>query len=78
MQYKIPETMRAMVLTGPGKFEVQTVPVPVPGPEEVLCRIGGVAICGSDPEIFRGISQEYGRRTTPLLQDTSGQDVLLL
>ncbi|MDI9483300.1 MAG: zinc-binding dehydrogenase [Bacillota bacterium] len=54
MQYKIPETMRAMVLTGPGKFEVQTVPVPVPGPEEVLCRIGGVAICGSDPEIFRG------------------------
>lgn len=54
MTYEIPATMRAMVLTAPGKFEVQTVPVPTPGPEEVLCRIGGVAICGSDPEIFRG------------------------
>ena len=54
MNYKIPETMRAMVLTGPGEFEIQTVPVPVPGPEEVLCLIGAVAICGSDPEIFRG------------------------
>ena len=54
MNYEIPETMRAMVLTEPGQFEVRDVPVPAPGPEEVLCRIGGVAICGSDPEIFRG------------------------
>lgn len=54
MNYVIPATMRAMVLTKPGEFEVQTVPVPKPGPEEVLCRIGGVAICGSDPEIVRG------------------------
>lgn len=54
MKYEIPKTMRAMVLTAPGKFEVRDVPVPVPAPEEVLCKIGGVAICGSDPEIFRG------------------------
>ena len=51
---EIPETMKAMVLTEPGKFEIREVPVPVPGPGEVLCKIGGVAICGSDPEIFRG------------------------
>lgn len=50
----IPETMKAMVLTGPGTWEIQTVPVPVPGPEEVLCMIGGVAICGSDPEVIHG------------------------
>lgn len=54
MNYEVPKTMRAMVLTAPGEFEIRDVPVPVPGPEEVLCRIGGVAICGSDPEIFRG------------------------
>lgn len=54
MQFDIPETMRAMVLTGPNTFEVRDVPVPVPGSEEVLCKIGGVAICGSDPEIIRG------------------------
>lgn len=54
MKYEIPEKMKAMVLTEPGKWEVQEVPVPKPGPEEVLCRIGGVAICGSDPEIVLG------------------------
>jgi len=46
--------MRALVLTYPGAFEIQTIPVPRPGPGEVLCKIGGVAICGSDPEVIRG------------------------
>ena len=46
--------MKALVLTSPGEFEVQEVPVPKPGPQEVLCRIRGVAICGSDPEIIHG------------------------
>ncbi|MBE0532338.1 MAG: zinc-binding dehydrogenase [Rhodospirillales bacterium] len=46
--------MKALVLTSPGAFEVQEVAVPKPGPHEVLCRIRGVAICGSDPEIIRG------------------------
>jgi L-iditol 2-dehydrogenase len=47
-------TMKALVLTEPGKFEIQEVPEPKPGPDEVLCRIRAVAICGSDPEIIRG------------------------
>ena len=51
---KLPQTMKACVLTAPGRFELQEVPVPHPGPGEVLCRIGAVAICGSDPEIIRG------------------------
>jgi L-iditol 2-dehydrogenase len=46
--------MKALVLTEPGKFEIQDVPGPKPGPFEVLCRIRAVAICGSDPEIIRG------------------------
>lgn len=46
--------MKALVLLSPGAFEVREVPVPKPGPHEVLCRIRGVAICGSDPEIVRG------------------------
>ena len=46
--------MKALVLTSPGAFEVREVSVPKPGPHEVLCRIRGVAICGSDPEIVRG------------------------
>lgn len=54
MNQHIPEKMKALVLTSPGEFEVQEVPVPVPGPAEVLCKIRAVAICGSDPEIIRG------------------------
>jgi L-iditol 2-dehydrogenase len=46
--------MKALVLTSPGAFEVREVSVPKPGQHEVLCRIRGVAICGSDPEIVRG------------------------
>ncbi|MBK7592449.1 MAG: zinc-binding dehydrogenase [Betaproteobacteria bacterium] len=47
-------TMKALVLTSPGAFEVREVAIPKPGQGEVLCRIRGVAICGSDPEIIRG------------------------
>jgi L-iditol 2-dehydrogenase len=50
----LPEEMRALVLTAPGKFEIRTVPVPRPQAREVLCKVGAVAICGSDPEIVRG------------------------
>ncbi len=51
---RIPEFAKACVLTGPGKFEVREVVVPVPGEGEVLCKIKAVAICGSDPEVVRG------------------------
>ncbi len=54
MNPALPEIMKALVLTSPGEYEIQQVPVPVPGPAEVLCRIRAVAICGSDPEIIRG------------------------
>jgi L-iditol 2-dehydrogenase len=50
----VPNRMQALVLTSPGAFEVRAAAVPTPGPQEVLCRIRGVAICGSDPEIIRG------------------------
>lgn len=53
--FQIPKYMKACVLTGPGKYEIRDdVPVPQPGGGEVLCRIGGVAICGSDPGVFDG------------------------
>ncbi|MEW6550108.1 MAG: zinc-binding dehydrogenase [Spirochaetota bacterium] len=54
MNPTISSTMKALVLTSPGKFEVRNVPVPEPGQGEVLCKIRAVAICGSDPEIIRG------------------------
>ena len=54
MNPSIPKAMKALVLTGPGQFEIQEVPVPSPGPFEVLCRVWAVAICGTDPEVIKG------------------------
>ncbi|UCF95846.1 MAG: alcohol dehydrogenase catalytic domain-containing protein [Spirochaetaceae bacterium] len=54
MNHKIPETMKALVLPSPGEYEIQEIAVPRPQPQEVLCRIRGVAICGSDPELVHG------------------------
>lgn len=54
MKINVPKKAKACVLPEPGKFEIQTVKVPEPGYQEVLCRIRAVAICGSDPEVIRG------------------------
>ncbi|MCW2809208.1 MAG: NAD(P)-dependent alcohol dehydrogenase [Marmoricola sp.] len=48
--------MRASVLTGPRTIELQERPVPEPGPDEVLVRVGSVGVCGSDVHYY-----EHGR-----------------
>ena len=41
--------MRAAVYSGPGQqLSVKTVPVPVPGREELLVRVQRSGVCGSD------------------------------
>jgi L-iditol 2-dehydrogenase len=51
----LPRTMRAVVLTGPGQHEIRKdVPIPTPGPLEVLCKVDSVAICGTDLHIYEG------------------------
>jgi len=47
--------MKAVVLTAPSQHEVRDdVPVPKPGPLEVLCKVEAVAICGTDVHIYEG------------------------
>ncbi len=48
----IPETMRAAVLTGPGRLEVREVDTPRPGPQDVLIRVDSCALCGSDVSLI--------------------------
>ena len=45
---KIPDKMKAMMLTEYNKLELATVPVPKPGKGEVLCK-WVFALCGSTP-----------------------------
>lgn len=44
--------MRAAVYHGAGDVRVETRPVPVPGPGEVLVRVGVCGVCGSDASEF--------------------------
>ncbi|HHE70938.1 MAG TPA: L-threonine 3-dehydrogenase, partial [Chloroflexi bacterium] len=46
--------MRALVIGSPGVAEVAEVPMPSPGPGEVLIRVAACGICGTDVHIFRG------------------------
>ncbi len=64
-----PETMRALILTKPDALELQTIPVPKPGPGEVLVRMAASPINPSDLMTVKG---EYGTSrdypTTPGLE----------
>ena len=44
--------MRVSVLRGPRDLVVEERPVPVPGPDEALVRIGSVGVCGSDVHYY--------------------------
>src|SRR5262245_29474166 len=46
--------MRALVLTSPEKMELHDLPVPKPGPRDVLVKVGAVGLCGTDFHIFDG------------------------
>jgi L-iditol 2-dehydrogenase len=46
--------METLVVTEPNRLEIQQVPVPEPGPNEVLARVRAVSICGTDAHLVRG------------------------
>ncbi|GAA3442666.1 zinc-dependent alcohol dehydrogenase [Planomonospora venezuelensis] len=46
--------MRALVVTGPGKAEVQETEPPIAGPGEVIVDVERVGVCGTDMELFSG------------------------
>jgi len=46
--------MKALVVHEPNDFSIEDVARPDPGPNEVLCRVSTVAICGTDPHIIAG------------------------
>ena len=46
--------MRAFVVTGPHRSEVQDVEDPVPAPGQVVIDIDRVGVCGTDVEFFTG------------------------
>ncbi|MCU1527912.1 MAG: alcohol dehydrogenase [Frondihabitans sp.] len=60
--------MRAFVLTGPKRFEVQDVEPPIAGPGQVVVDVERVGVCGTDNEFFTGHMAylEQGHAAYPL------------
>jgi L-iditol 2-dehydrogenase len=56
--------MKALLLTKYRSLEIADLPVPVPGPDEVLIRVAACGICGSDVHGYDGSS---GRRIPPIV-----------
>lgn len=54
MHAHLPATMNALVWTAPSRMEMQTHPVPAPGPEDVLLEVAAVGICGSELSGYLG------------------------
>lgn len=46
--------MRAALLVSPGRLEIDDVPDPEPGPDDVRILVRGVGLCGSDISVFSG------------------------
>lgn len=46
--------MKKMFFMGEEKFQLQQVPMPVPGPDELLVRNAACGVCGTDIHIFHG------------------------
>src|SRR5918995_5320764 len=48
------QTMRAIVLAGPGLTEIEHFTLPEPGPGEVRLRLEGCGVCGSNLPLWQG------------------------
>ena len=61
--------MRAVVKTAyaPGNIELRTVPIPQPGPREVLVRVKAAAVCGTDVHIRHWNAWAQARMNPPMV-----------
>ncbi len=47
----------------PEDYRWETVPVPAPGPKEVLVKVAAVGICAGDAKCFAGADRFWGKST---------------
>jgi L-iditol 2-dehydrogenase len=45
--------MRAVMFLGPGNLELREIPIPQPGPDEILVKIRAATTCGTDVKTYR-------------------------
>lgn len=64
----LPRTMRALLKVSPGPgAEIRRIPVPEPGPDDVLIRVKAASICGTDLHIYTWDPWAAGRVHPPMV-----------
>jgi threonine dehydrogenase-like Zn-dependent dehydrogenase len=66
----IPDTMQAVICHGPENYQLETVPVPTPGPGEALVKVEAVGICASDLKCYHGAAKFWGDENRPAWAET--------
>ena len=76
---RLPATMRAVRCYGPEDYRLEEVPVPRPGPGEVVIKLDACGICASDVKCFIGAPLFWGdEHRTPYVQApvTAGHELI--
>ncbi|MFC7214492.1 zinc-binding dehydrogenase [Saliphagus sp. GCM10025334] len=56
----VPDSMKAIVLHGPGDWSMETISSPeLDDVENVICKVNAASICGTDPKIFGGHAEGW-------------------
>jgi threonine dehydrogenase-like Zn-dependent dehydrogenase len=63
-------TMQAVVCHGPRDYRLEQLPVPQPGPGELLLRVEAVGICASDLKCYHGAAKFWGDDLRPAWAET--------
>ena len=66
----IPETMKAVICHGPENYTLEEIPVPKPGPGEILVKVEAVGICASDLKCYHGAAKFWGDANRPAWAET--------
>ena len=66
----IPDTMQAVICHGPENYVLEEVPVPNPGPGEILVEVEAVGICASDLKCYHGAAKFWGDANRPAWAET--------
>ncbi|MGO3885220.1 MAG: zinc-binding dehydrogenase [Mycetocola sp.] len=66
----LPDTMRAVVMHGPEDYRMSELPVPTPGPGELLLRVDAVGVCASDLKCYHGAAKFWGDENRPAWVET--------
>ncbi len=60
-----PKTMRAVVARAPHEFNLEEVPVPEIGTDDVLVKVEACGVCASDVKAYKGAESYWGGPTMP-------------